>query len=345
MALGRRCRLRPVQAKIINVAFSSVGRRVELLKAFREAYRNLGLTGNIIALDVDPLAPALQVADRAYIVPRLEETSFVPALMGMCARECVHLIFPLTDRDIPILALRREEIERTGAKVVAVSSEAAQMTADKWLTIQFFQRLGLSTPRSWIPGSLDPESASYPLFIKPRMGSAGKGTFKVENARQLAFLLEYVRDPIVQEYLPGPEVTSDVICDLDGELLGVVCRQRIEVRWGEVAKGVTIYNSEIIEGCAHVARELRSVGPITVQCFLEEGRPRFTEINARFAGGVPLGIRAGLDAPRLLLARAAQLPVEIPPLGSYRAGLYMTRFDDSHFLTESERAQMASRCL
>jgi carbamoyl-phosphate synthase large subunit len=330
---------------MVNVAFSSAGRRVELLKAFRDAYRNLGLTGNIIALDVDPLAPALQVADRAYIVPRLQEASFVPALIEICVRDKVQLIFPLTDRDIPILASRREEIERTDAKVVVVSSEAAQMTADKWLTIQFFQRLGLPTPQSWIPSGLDPERASYPLFIKPRMGSAGKGTYKVESRHELAFFTEYVSDPIVQEYLSGPEVTSDVICDLDGDLLGVVCRQRIEVRWGEVAKGVTIHNSEIIEGCARIARELPSVGPITVQCFLEKGRPRFTEINARFAGGVPLGIRAGLDAPRLLLARAAHLPVQIPPLGSYSVGLYMTRFDDSLFLTESDRARMASRCL
>jgi carbamoyl-phosphate synthase large subunit len=55
----------------INVLFTSAGRRVELLRAFREAYSLLGITGHVIALDADPLAPALQVADKPFIVPRL----------------------------------------------------------------------------------------------------------------------------------------------------------------------------------------------------------------------------------------------------------------------------------
>jgi carbamoyl-phosphate synthase large subunit len=78
---------------------------------------------------------------------------------------------------------------------------------------------------------------------------------------------------------------------------------------------------------------------------MKDGVPHFTEINARLGGGVPLSIAAGVDFPHWLLARAAGLPVEIPPLGSYRTGLYLTRFDDSFFLTESEREQMASHRL
>jgi carbamoyl-phosphate synthase large subunit len=78
---------------------------------------------------------------------------------------------------------------------------------------------------------------------------------------------------------------------------------------------------------------------------LKGGVPHFTEINARLGGGVPLGIAAGVDSPRWLLARAAGLDVAIPPIGSYQAGLYMTRFDDSFFLSEAEREQVAGRCL
>lgn len=329
----------------INVLFTSVGRRVELLRLFRAAYQSLRLEGRIIALDIDPLAPALHVTDRCYMVPRLEDPGFIPTLIEICRREEVGLVFPLTDWDIPILSERRREIEETGARVAVVSPEAAKTAADKWLTFKFFQRLGLPTPRSWLPSELDPDRVEYPLFIKPRGGSAGKGTFEVHNRRELAFFLEYVYNPVVQEYLPGPEITSDVICDLEGEMLGVVCRRRIEVRWGEVAKGVTVGNPDIMQACVQIARELPAVGPITVQCLLRDGLPYFTEINARMGGGIPLGIQAGVDSPLWLLARASGLEIEIPPLGVYRTGLYMTRFDDSYFLTEAERAQMAGHRL
>lgn len=332
----------------VNVLFTSAGRRVELLRAFRRAYDALGLAGQIVAVDIDPLAPALQVADRPSIVPRLSDPAYIPALVEICQREQVSLVFPLIDPDIPVLAAHREALESTGARLAVVSPQAAETTADKWLTQQFFRSLDLPTPRSWLPQQLDdarnpvlaqkPDfSPVFPVFIKPRRGSAAQHTFKVNEAAELAFFSRYVPDPIVQEFLPGPEITCDVVCDLDGTLLGVCQRQRIEVRWGEVAKGVTVSDARILDACARIARALPAVGPITVQCMLKEGVPHFTEINARCGGGLPLAIAAGVDAPRWLLARTAGLPVEIPALGEYQVGLAVTRYDQSFFLEQTAR--------
>lgn len=329
----------------VNVLFTSVGRRVELLRAFRRAYQTLGLAGRIVAVDIDPLAPALQEADRPYLVPRLEAPDYIETLAEICRREQVGLVFPLIDPDIPVLAANRQILEATGAKLAVVSREAAALTADKWLTREFFQGLGLTTPQSWRSGELDPARASYPLFIKPSRGSAAQHTYKVRDAQELEFFSHYIPDPVIQEYLSGPEITNDVICDHQGEVLAVVSRQRLEVRWGEVAKGVTVYDPHIIAACVEIARTLPGMGPITVQCLMKEGVPHFTEINARLGGGVPLGIAAGVDSPRWLLARLAGLAVEIPPLGSYRTGLSMTRFDNSFFLDEAQRGQMASNRL
>ncbi len=326
----------------MNILFTSVGRRVELVRAFRRAYEQLGLQGSIIALDIDPLAPALQLVDRSYIAPRLSSPHFIPSLVEVCQREQIRAIFPLIDPDIPVLASHREIIEATGARLVVVPLSAVETVSDKWRTVQFFRALDLPTPVSWLPGARQPEASEYPVFIKPRRGSAAQSTFKVRNARELAFFSEYVPDPIIQEYLPGVEITSDVLCDLKGQVLGVVSRQRIEVRWGEVAKGVTIHDSFIIDACVEIARALPAVGPITVQCMLKGDVPYFTEINARMGGGLPLGIAAGVDAPSWLLAKLAGAPLEIPPLGSYQTGLYLTRFDDAFLLSQQEHANIAS---
>jgi carbamoyl-phosphate synthase large subunit len=329
----------------INILFTSVGRRVELLRAFRQTYQALGLSGKIIATDIDPLAPALQLADQFHMAPRFTSPDYIPALLEICRREAISLIFPLIDPDIPLLAAQKEAFAAVGTQVVVVDAAAAAVTADKWETTRFFRELGLAVPQSWLPDTLDLAAAGYPLFIKPRQGSAAKHTFRVNNRRELDFFLDYVPDPIIQECLPGPEITNDVVCDLDGKLLAVVSRQRIEVRWGEVAKGVTIHDPVVVEGCARIAAALPAVGPITVQCMMKEGAPHFTEINARLGGGVPLGIAAGVDTPRWLLAQAAGLPVEIPPLGAYQTGLYLTRFDDSFFITEDARERYASQRL
>ncbi|HVF90456.1 MAG TPA: ATP-grasp domain-containing protein [Blastocatellia bacterium] len=326
---------------MINVLFTSAGRRVELLRAFRNAYESLGLEGRIIALDIDPLAPALQVADSYYMVPRLDSPEYIPALTRICSREKPALIFPLIDPDIPVLARHREELEATGARVAVVSSEAARITSDKWKTVEFFNGLGLRTARSWLPEHIDPRRAEFPLFIKPREGSASQHTFKINNAEELAFFSKYVQRPIIQEYLPGPEITSDITCDVDGSLLGVVSRRRIEVRSGEVSKGVTVRDRAVVEACVKIAKGLPAIGPITAQCMMKDGVPHFTEINARLGGGLPLAIASGADSPRWLLARAAGLPVDVPPLGSYRENLFLTRYDDSFLLSEGDREDVA----
>lgn len=331
--------------KSVNVLFPSAGRRVELLRHFRRAYQALGIAGHLIALDIDPLAPALQAADKNYLVPRYTELDYLPTLAEICRRETIDLVFPLIDPDIPLFAKHRHQLEAAGAKVAVVSSGAASTVGDKWATTHFFQSLGLAVPRSWLPDDLLTIPSDYPLFIKPRDGSAAQNTFRVRNRRELEFFLEYVPNPLVQEYLPGPEITCDVICDLEGEVLGVVMRQRIAVRAGEVVKGVTIYDPFIAEACLKIAAALPAIGPITVQCMLKDGVPHFTEINARFGGGVPLSVAAGVDGPQWLLARTAGIPINIPPLGSYQTGLYMTRFDDSFFLSEQTRAEMASHRL
>ena len=324
----------------VNLLLVSAGRRVELLRLFRRAYADLGWNGRILATDVDPLAPALHEADARFLTPRVDEAEFVPSLARICRDESVSLVFPLIDPAIPVLARRRAELEAAGTRLAVVPTQAAERTRDKWAFHQWLGTLGLPTPTTWLPEDL-PARPEFPLFIKPRFGSAGRQSFRVDDADELTFYLRHVDQPVVQPFISGPEVTTDVFCSLTGELWAVVSRRRIEVRWGEVHKGVTVRDPALLEACAHIATALEAVGPITIQCLVHEGRPHFTEINARFAGGMPLAVAAGVPAPLWYLRQAAGLEVAPPPLGSYRAGVYLTRFDESFFLEGEEYEPLA----
>src|SRR5690554_5980460 len=105
----------------VNTLLSSVGRRVELVRAFRQAYRSLDLDGVIVGTDIDPLAPALQEVDVPCIVPRLSEPDYIPVLEALCRRESINLLFPLIDPEIPVLAKYRNQLEATGARLAVVT--------------------------------------------------------------------------------------------------------------------------------------------------------------------------------------------------------------------------------
>ena len=171
-----------------NILFTSVGRRVELLRAFRCAYQNLQLAGSIVAVDVDPLAPALGVADVPLIVPRLDDPSFGPRLLEACREHRVGLVFPLIDPDVPVLTRMSADLAAIGARVGTVSPDDVETVSDKWQTYQFFTRLRLRTPTSWLPGAEDPSRLECPVFVKPRFGSASVNTFAAHQPEDLRSL-------------------------------------------------------------------------------------------------------------------------------------------------------------
>ena len=260
---------------------------MELLSAFHRAYHALRLKGKIVVTDINPLAPSFLAADSTYEVPPFTDPEYVPTLLEIVKRSRVKLVFPLIDPDIPILAAHKQDFESLGAKVMTPDAEGAETARDKWQTHRMFETLGIPAARSWLPEDLRKEKPGFPLFIKPRRGSAGQGAFRVEDERQLEFFLTYVEDPIIQECLPGPEITSDVVCNAAGEVWAVVSRRRIEIRAGEVAKGVTVWD-ETIARSLHAPRQRASApparSPCSASCAMENRfSPRSTRASAAAA--------------------------------------------------------------
>jgi carbamoyl-phosphate synthase large subunit len=328
--------------KETNVLLISAGRRVELVEAFKQAYQLLKVKGEVICADCNPLAPALYRADRSYVVPRLNHPDFQSTILRICDHHAISAVFPLIDPDIAVLSAMRPDLEKRGTVPAAVDAAGLKVVRDKFHTADFFRRLGLRTPESWLPEQL-PKQSKFPVFIKPRDGSSSKHIFTVNSQHELDFFQSYVPDPIIQEFVDGPEITIDVLNDMSGRFITSLARKRIEVRGGEVLKGVTVFDQKIHEDCKLIAEALAAPGPITVQCIIQNGEPYYTEINARFGGGSPLGIAAGIHYPAILLSHLTGAPLPKPLAGSYKQGLFVSRFDHAIFIDEEAHAEMASR--
>ena len=80
-------------------------------------------------------------------------------------------------------------------------------------------------------------------------------------------------------------------------------RLRIETRAGEVSKGMTEKDPDIIRAGHRIVSALPgAVGCITVQGFrTDDGSLSFIEINPRFGGGFPLAAAAGANFPKWII--------------------------------------------
>ena len=57
-----------------NILFCSAGRRVKLIKNFKETLKE---SGKVIVADNSIYAPARYVADKAYSVPRINDEKYI----------------------------------------------------------------------------------------------------------------------------------------------------------------------------------------------------------------------------------------------------------------------------
>jgi carbamoyl-phosphate synthase large subunit len=316
-----------------NLLVTAGSRRVPLVQAFRTALRSLGLPGRVVVTDVNPLSPAVHVADRAYRVPMSSDPAYIDELHEICALEQIRLVVPTIDDELPIFAAALDAFRMRGIDVACSPEPANTLCNDKLATCRHLRAAGVAAALSFERANL-PADVALPLFVKPKSGRGAVGAFPVRTRRELEFFLDYVPDPIVQEFLDGPEFTIDVLCDYEGRPLSIVPRERVVIRAGVIDRGRTVNDPRLISLAQEACRVIRFAGPINIQCRMRGDRPVIFEINPRFSGGIPLTIQAGADFPQMLVKLALGRKVEAQ-IGEFRDQLWMTSFETSFFLDAS----------
>lgn len=314
----------------LNVLITAGSRRVALVEAFRRAMRELRLSGAIIVTDVNDLSPAVHVADRAYEVSLASEPTYLDEIAEICAFERVGLLIPTIDEELPLFGGSIATFERQGVTVFSSVRQTAERCNDKYAASVVLQDHGVAAATSYLPDTLPPAPA-FPLFVKPRRGRGSVGAFPVHDARELTFFLQYVKDPVIQEYLEGPEFTIDVLCDLHGRPISIVPRERLVIRAGVSDRGRTVDDPALIDLGLACTDAFEFRGAVNIQCRQRHGSPTVFEINPRYSGGIPLTIAAGADFPKLMLEMTLGRSVR-PAVGQFDAGLYMTSYEATMFM-------------
>lgn len=317
-----------------NILFTSIGRRVSLVQHFRKMLSGLGLEGKLIGADMLLSAPTMHVVDKKYRVCRVTGEDYIPHLLDICEKEDIDLLIPLIDTELLILAENKERFKEVGTTALISDPDVIRITMDKYNTHEFLTENGFDAPEVInLDEALNRDDIEYPLLMKPARGSAGIGATKIERKEDLKFFKDKITNPILEEYLDGYEHTLDILVDFDGKVRCVVPRKRLEVRAGEVSKGMTVKDKGIIMAGKRVVEALKvALGPITVQGFLTgDGSFKLTEINPRFGGGHPLAIAAGADYPRWIIEMMLGRDPEIM-LDGWEDGLVMLRYDEAVFV-------------
>jgi carbamoyl-phosphate synthase large subunit len=325
----------------VNVLITAASRRVPLIQAFAQALKRLGFGGNVVTTDMNKMSPGLYFGSKHYIVPLTTDPQYIPIIKSICFRERIHLLIPTIDDELPLFGRYKDDFKAMGIQVAVSSENTGLVCNDKWQTSRFLLEKSIPFARTWLPAELNFALLQYPLFLKPRAGRGSVGAFQINNEREMRFFLDYVPDPIVQEFLYGKEFTIDLLADFNGRVISVVPRERIVVRSGVTDRGQTLNHSGMIQLAVRTAKALDIRGPANIQAKLNNGTATLFEVNPRFSGGIPLTIAAGADFPSWLIEMCSGRLVR-PCIGKFTDRLIMACYESAIFFQDDAAKEMGA---
>jgi len=309
-----------------NILITSVGRRVELVEAFKKEVGQLKRNLKVICTDLKPeLSSACQVADICFQAPRVTSEEYITFLKKLCIDNSIVLIIPTIDTELLILSKHREEFCLLGINIMISDYPLVKACRNKNYTADLLNSIDVSTPIV-----LDVKNITFPCFVKPYDGSSSEGAFALYEKSMLT--AEILKNPknMFMELVPKvyDEYTVDIYFNRSGVLKALVPRLRIETRAGEISKGLTSKNI-VYDYLKNKLCNLRGAkGCITLQLFVSVKEESFKaiEINPRFGGGYPLSYAAGANFPSMLIKEYI-LDEEVDFVNDWEDNLLMLRYD------------------
>jgi carbamoyl-phosphate synthase large subunit len=249
----------------------------------------------------------------------------------------IGLIIPAIDTELPIYSASSEKFLEIGVTICVSAPPAVEICCNKVATHEWLVRNGFPTVRQTCLHSalLDASGWRLPLIVKPYNGSASIGVRRIQTRTEFEALAETNDSCIVQEIAAGREFTINVYVNRSGECICTIPHWRMEVRAGEVSKGITVKDRRLMDLARTVAEALPGAyGPLNIQCFMDEsGTIRIIEMNARFGGGYPLAHRAGGRFTDWLLDE--QEGKRVSHFDDWTDDLAMLRYDEAVFVPGS----------
>lgn len=281
----------------MNILILSAGSRNKVLQYFKKALEG---EGRVYAADCSNLAPAIYEVDDQVLIPRIDAENYISEVISVIKEKQIDKVLSLLDPELSILSDHRKELEEAGAELILSDKKTIDTCFNKWDFFNYLKSQGVDTVTTYgdlasFKEAFERKEISFPVFIKPRGGSASIGITKVSDMDALEMFMNYDPNLIIQELCDGKEYGIDAYFDKSNELKDVFIKEKIKMRAGETDKSVSLHDEIILERVKELAKIFNFYGPIDMDIFRVGDRTMVSEVNPRFGGGYPHAYESGVD--------------------------------------------------
>lgn len=299
---------------MFNILITSIGTRGYLIDHFKDS---LGDKFGIYACDASKYAPALQNADKAFIIPYANTKEYKKELLNICLENNVKAVLSINDLELNYLTNYKEEFKENGIEIIISDKEVIDIAFDKYLTYDFCIKNNIPVPLTFrynekkqIIGAIKDNQLDFPLIAKPRRGSRSVGIQMINDLEHLNYFLEIISNDnlpeeekhIIQEYVESDKYSIHIFNNVDNKPEIVVGMVNIFRHLGETFHIKTIKDESLLKLGNKIGEELKHLGPLSVDVQKrKDGTFVVLEFNPRISGGYSLSHYAGADYPKRIV--------------------------------------------
>ncbi len=313
----------------MNILLCSVGRRAEFIKIIKNKYKS---KIKIIGTDCNETAPALFMTDKYYLTPKISDDNYIDALLDICRKEHVDVITTLIDPEIEILSKNKQMFAALNILVLAPTINDALICFDKYKFFQLMKNNKINTINTYIDfevfmKDLDQNKIVFPVFVKPRFGSASVGARKVNSLNELEYIMKFEDNIIIQEYMNAEDIDVDAYVDsVSGSLVGMFSKKKLESKIGGANKTISFFDDKLYTFVENILSFFDFSGPIDIDFFKKNGEYFISEINPRFGGAYIHAFRCGVDFFELIENNVMKKANRLQR-STYRENIIMVMYD------------------
>ena len=320
--------------------------------------RSLGRRGFFVGVgEGTRLTPAMfsRYCQRRFVHPSAvgPPQAFLAALEGELEIGGYDVLLPMELSTQLLVTAHRERLA-PWVRIPFADAAATHRVHDKGNLAAFARERGIACPTTFFPQG--PEDAAamarelpYPVLVKPRHSSGGRGIVRVECAADFAAAYARVHArsaaPIVQECLPagGEALGVAVLMNFASEPKASFAYRRLReypIAGGPSTLRESIWNPGLRERAERLLASLGWTGVAMVEFKVDprDGEPKLLEVNPRFWGSLHHAIVCGVDFPFLVYRLA--MDGDVDRVGRYRIGVRSRSLfhgELMHFLTSPNR--------
>lgn len=322
----------------MNILITSIGQRGYLIDHFRESAQ--GEFG-IYAADATKYAPALQNADKAFVIPMAKDLDYFPRLLKICKENDIKGILSINDLELPILAKYKHKLSENGVTAIISAPEVIDTCFDKYKTYEFCLKNEIPVPKTYLwnhkekfQQDVELGLLKFPVIAKPRKGSRSVGIYLIHDMKQLLEEIESVRlqdipedeKIMFQEHIDSDQYSIHVFNDASLRPITVVTMVNLFKHFGETFHIRTYRDDSLIQLGTTIGKKLGHFGPLSADVHQREnGEYIVLEFNPRISGCYSLSHYAGADFPSKIYSLIKNEPIKYSKIDEFDDNVIMLK--------------------